>query len=183
MTVLFADLRKFSAYAEQIDPEQLALTLQQLMDRFTQIIYAHGGTVDKYIGDAIMAFWGAPLADADHARNAIEAAQQLCFTMEQISQTPDMPPLQLSVGVNSGEVVVGEFGSSYRRSYTVIGAPVNLAAHLEAATRMTDAPILVGDATQALLPDYPWSAPLTLNLSGHPAPVKAWPLYTNAQVL
>lgn len=183
MTILFADLRKFSAYAEQIDPEQLALTLQQLMDRFTQIIYAHGGTVDKYIGDAIMAFWGAPLADADHARNAIEAAQQLCLTMEQLSQTPDMPPLKLSVGVNSGEVVVGEFGSSYRRSYTVIGAPVNLAAHLEAATRMTDAPILVGDATQALLPDYPWSAPLTLNLSGHPAPVKAWPLYPNAQAL
>jgi adenylate cyclase len=181
MTILFADLRRFSAYAEQIDPEQLAHTLQQLMDRFTQIIYAHGGTVDKYIGDAIMAFWGAPLADADHARHAIAAAQQLCLAMEQLRQNPAMPPLQLSVGVNSGEVVVGEFGSSYRRSYTVIGAPVNLAAHLEAATRTTDAPILVGAATHALLPDHPWPPPLTLRLSGYPTPVTAWPLYPRPQ--
>jgi len=177
MTILFADLRNFSAYAEQIDPEQLARTLQQLMDHFTRIIHQHGGTVDKYIGDAIMAFWGAPLADADHARHAIDAAQQLYTEMEQLRRQPGMPPLQLSIGINSGEVVVGELGSSYRRSYTVIGAPVNLAAHLEAATRQTDAPILVGEDTQALLPDYPWPAPLQLKLSGHPAPVRAWPLY------
>lgn len=177
MTILFADLRRFSAYAEQIDPEQLALTLQQLMDRFTRIIYAHGGTVDKYIGDAIMAFWGAPLADADHARHAIQAAQSLCECMQELSQTPGMPPLQLSVGINSGEVVVGEFGSSFRRSYTVIGAPVNLAAHLEAATRKTDASILVGAATHALLPDYPWPPPLMLQLSDQAPPLEVWPLY------
>lgn len=179
MTILFADLRSFSAYAERIDPEQLARTLQQLMDHFTRIIHQHGGTVDKYIGDAIMAFWGAPLADADHARHAIEAAQQLYTEMEQLRRQPDMPPLQLSIGINSGEVVVGEFGSSYRRSYTVIGAPVNLAAHLEAATRQTDAPILVGEATHDLLPDYPWPAPLQLRLSGHP--VMAWPLCPEIQ--
>ena len=180
MTILFADLRNFSAYAEQIDPELLARTLQQLMDHFTRIIHQHEGTVDKYIGDAIMAFWGAPLADADHARHAIDAAQEQYLEMEQLSRQPGMPPLQLSVGINSGEVVVGEFGSSYRRSYTVIGAPVNLAAHLEAATRRTDAPILVGDATQALLPDFPWPTPLQLQLSDHPTPLRVWPIYPAA---
>lgn len=176
MTVLFADLRSFSAYAENTPPEQLAHILQEIMDRLTETIHRHGGTVDKYIGDAIMAFWGAPMADREHAAHGVAAAQDLCRTMERLSQTDGMPPLQLSVGINSGVVVVGEFGSSHRRSYTLLGAPVNLAAHLEGATRKTCHPILVGSGTHALLPHYHWPEPIKLQLSSHNAPVTAWPL-------
>lgn len=173
MSVLFADLRNFSAYAATIDPEHLAEVLQIIMDRLTNIIHQHGGTVDKYIGDAVMAFWGAPLEDKDHARHAIIAAQALCHEMSLISLEHDLP-LELSVGINSGDVVVGEFGSSHRRSYTLIGAPVNLAAHLEAATRQTEYPILVGEGTRCLITEGDWPPPLHLNLSSHAEPVSVW---------
>lgn len=176
MTVLFADLRNFSTFAEGTDPEQLAELLQQIMDRLTRVIHRHGGTVDKYIGDAIMAFWGAPMADHDHAAHGVAAAQALCREMALISAEPGMPNLQLSVGINSGVVVVGEFGSSHRRSYTLLGAPVNLAAHLEGATRKTDFPILVGSGTHALMPDYDWQDSIQLQLSSREHPVTAWPL-------
>ncbi|SIQ87767.1 CHASE2 domain-containing protein [Marinobacterium stanieri] len=182
MTVMFADLRNFSAYAANIEPEALAEILQVIMDRLTRTIHQHGGTVDKYIGDAVMAFWGAPLADADHARHAIMAGQALCREMNDISQEYGLP-LELSVGINSGEVVVGELGSTHRRSYTLIGAPVNLAAHLEAATRQTPTPILIGEGTQALLPTAHWPQALQLSLSSHSAPVRAWGISPEAQVL
>lgn len=173
MSVLFADLRNFSAYASDTDPEHLAEVLQLIMDRLTNTIHQHGGTVDKYIGDAVMAFWGAPLEDADHARHAVIAAQALCHEMSLISLEHDLP-LELSVGVNSGDVVVGEFGSSHRRSYTLLGAPVNLAAHLEAATRQTEYPILIGAGTRQLLTSADWPAPIELNLSSQPMPISAW---------
>jgi len=179
MTVLFADLRNFSTFAEGTDPEQLAEMLQHIMDRLTRVIHRHGGTVDKYIGDAIMAFWGAPMADHDHAAHGIAAAQALCREMALISAEPGMPALQLSVGINSGVVVVGEFGSSHRRSYTLLGAPVNLAAHLEGATRKTDFPILVGSGTHALMPHYDWPDAIQLKLSSREHPVTAWPLHAN----
>lgn len=175
MTVLFADMRNFSAYAADIDPEHLARVLQIIMDRLTDIIHQHGGTVDKYIGDAVMAFWGAPLADAEHARHATEAARALCTEMDRVADEYQLP-LRLSVGVNSGEVVVGEFGSSHRRSYTLIGAPVNLAAHLEAATRQTPFAILLGPGTRALLPRDIDGSPVDLHLSGQPVPTRAWGL-------
>ncbi|MGB2131504.1 MAG: adenylate/guanylate cyclase domain-containing protein, partial [Marinobacterium sp.] len=92
---------------------------------------------------------------------------------------PGMPALQLSVGINSGVVVVGEFGSSHRRSYTLLGAPVNLAAHLEGATRKTDFPILVGSGTHALMPHYDWPDAIQLKLSSREHPVTAWPLHAN----
>ncbi|MBV0932297.1 CHASE2 domain-containing protein [Marinobacterium weihaiense] len=175
MTVLFADMRNFSAYAADIDPEYLARVLQIIMDRLTDVIHQHGGTVDKYIGDAVMAFWGAPLADAEHARHATEAARALCAEMDRVAAEYQLP-LRLSVGVNSGEVVVGEFGSSHRRSYTLIGAPVNLAAHLEAATRQTPFAILLGPGTRALLPRDTDGSPVDLHLSSQPLPTRAWGL-------
>lgn len=182
MTVLFADLRNFSAYAADIDPERLAEVLQIIMDRLTSTIHQHGGTVDKYIGDAVMAFWGAPLADADHAGHAIAAAQALCLEMKQVGFEHNLP-LELSVGINSGDVVVGEFGSSHRRSYTLIGAPVNLAAHLEAATRQTDTPILVGEGTHRLLPNAHWPERIDLSLSSNTSPTPAWGILPESRVL
>lgn len=172
MTVLFADMRNFSAYAAHIDPEYLANVLQIIMDRLTHVIHQHGGTVDKYIGDAVMAFWGAPLADTEHALHGTEAAAALCAEMDRVAAEYNLP-LKLSVGVNSGEVVVGEFGSSHRRSYTLIGAPVNLAAHLEAATRQTPYAILLGPGTCALLPPAVGGAPVELQLSSQPGTTHA----------
>jgi len=176
MTVLFADLRHFSRYADNTDPAKVAQTLEIIMDSMTEVIHAHGGTVDKYMGDAVMAFWGAPLRDDQHPLNALEAAIDLYRVIDRLSKTHTIPAFTLSIGLNSGTVVIGEMGSSHRRSYTLIGAPVNLAAHLEVATRLTNAPILVGAGTQALIPDYPWPAPLTLNLPGHTHPISAWPI-------
>jgi len=176
ISILFADLRAFSRYAETMEPEQLSMTMQHLMDQFTEVIYRHGGTVDKYMGDCIMAFWGAPLHDSQHAQHAVEAACALCHTMHAIAQQPGMPQLELSVGINSGEVIVGDFGSSRRRSYTVMGAPVNLAAHLEAATRKCDVAILAGDSTRQLAPHFPWQPAQQLNLGNRTRSTTAWPL-------
>lgn len=176
MTVLFADLRSFSAWAQNMPPDELAATLQIIMDRLTQVIHRHGGTVDKYIGDAVMAFWGAPLEDHEHAHHALLAAIELCREMDKMAHTPGMPALQLSVGINSGDVVVGELGSSHRCSYTLIGAPVNLAAHLEAATRRTPYPILAGDTTHSLCPDLAWQTAIEMDMQSAPTPITVWPL-------
>lgn len=181
VTVLFADLRHFSRYSETKSPEELATVLRLIMDKLTDIVHQHDGTVDKYIGDAIMAFWGAPLAQSDHANKAITAAVEMYHCIDTMTYHQLKLPCSLSIGLNTGDVVVGDLGSSSRRSYSLCGTAVNEAAHLEELTRKIQQPILVGEATyqnisQEQREQYPWHPLIELSVSAHSRPLRAYPL-------
>ena len=147
VTVLFADLREFSRITERYSPEKFSKVVGYVMETFSEIIHHHGGAIDKYMGDGIMAFWGAPLPSSDHAEKAVLAAQAMYRSIPRLRVKTGVEALRVSIGINTGEVVVGEFGSKRRLSYTVMGPSVNLAAHLEKATRQVGLPILVGELT------------------------------------
>jgi adenylate cyclase len=119
----------------------------------SQIIHVHRGTVDKYIGDAVMAFWGAPIDDPEHAAHAVKAAQSMLQEVVRLNDEfskRGWPQLQIGIGINSGVVRVGDMGSTQRRAYTVIGDAVNMAARFEALTKELKLPLVVGQRTQVL---------------------------------
>lgn len=179
ITILFADICRFSRYADDVTPETLAATTNDIMNHLTDVIHRHHGTVDKYMGDGIMAFWGAPLPDQNQADHAVAAAEDLVHTMQTFSKQTGRPELPISIGINSGTVVVGDMGSDVRRSYTVLGAAVNLAAHLEAATRQCNTPILIGEGTQNRLKKFKLDHAITLQLDNHKDKVIAYPYNPN----
>lgn len=134
ITVLFADVVSFTPLAESLPPEKVVGILNQLFTILTEIIFRHGGTVDKFIGDSVMAMWGAPDAQEDHAERAVEAAEDMLRWLEVGNATWEMEhgvKLQLAIGISSGEAVVGNLGSRDRMEYTAIGHIVNIAARLE----------------------------------------------------
>ncbi len=153
LTILFSDVRGFTGIAEALGPEALREYINEYLTEMSAIIRErHRGTLDKYIGDAIMAFWGAPLADPEHARNAVLAAlamQQQCATLNERFRARGWPNLRIGVGLNTGVVRVGDMGSRVRRAYTAMGDAVNVASRLEGRTKYYGAGILVGEATQA----------------------------------
>ncbi|GAA0742918.1 CHASE2 domain-containing protein [Ideonella azotifigens] len=152
LTLLFCDLQGFTALSEQLPPLALRDLLNHYFSTVTQVVHAHGGTLDKFIGDAVMAFWGAPQAQPDHAQRAVAAAWDLRQAAEPLNQRlrdQGLPAIRFGIGLASGVVCVGDLGSALRRSYTAVGDAVNLAARLEALTRELGAPLLVASSTQA----------------------------------
>ena len=150
MTVLFTDVVGFTTISESLEPKVLAQVMNDYLSAMTAIIYEHGGTVDKYIGDAIMAFWGAPLEDHDHALHAVQAALAMQKKMEIIRQdfiSRGLPEMRIGIGINSGTMRVGNMGSSFRIAYTVMGDAVNLASRLEGLTRQYGAWTIAGEET------------------------------------
>jgi adenylate cyclase len=150
LTILFADIRGFTRMAEGMSPQQLRDFLNRFLTTMTEVIHAHDGTVDKYIGDAVMAFWGAPIDDPHHADRAVAAAIAMQEAVARLSdefQSIGLPPISVGIG-NTGVVRVGDMGSRLRRSYTVIGDAVNLAARLEGLSKRYSVPIVIGDATR-----------------------------------
>lgn len=159
VTVLFADLQGFTALAEALrdNPGRLADLINAFLNPMTDIVLAHGGTLDKYMGDCVMAFWGAPADDPAHADRAFEAAQAMLSAMDEINRRfrdilaggTDLPPVDIgiSIGLNSGECVVGNLGSRRRFDYSVLGDPVNIASRLEGLCKAYDTPLLVGEET------------------------------------
>ncbi|MGE5026972.1 MAG: CHASE2 domain-containing protein, partial [Betaproteobacteria bacterium] len=154
MTVLFSDVRGFTTISEGLSPKQLSRLMNEYLTPMTRIIHKHRGTIDKYIGDAIMAFWGAPLADPDNARHAILAAmemQEVLGTLREKFRADGWPELQIGIGINTGSMSVGNMGSEFRMAYTVMGDSVNLASRLEGLTKQYGAGIIVGEITQRTL--------------------------------
>ncbi|MCL4184958.1 MAG: adenylate/guanylate cyclase domain-containing protein, partial [Burkholderiaceae bacterium] len=150
LTILFADIRGFTRIAETMEPEALREYLNTFLTGMTGIVHAHRGTVDKYMGDAVMAFWGAPVDDAAHADNAVAAAlamQAEVLRMSEALRARGLPPLAVGIGINTGIVRVGDMGSKLRRAYTVIGDAVNLASRLEGLTKQYEVPIIAGEGT------------------------------------
>lgn len=155
LTLMFTDLANFTGMSERLTAEATVEVLTEYFNVMTPIIHRYGGTVDKFIGDAVMAFWGAPLADPRHAEHAVRAAIDMQVAMQALAERLTGRGLQsiaMRIGVHTGRVVVGNIGSLSRFSYTVIGDAVNLAARLEGANKAFGTGILVSDATAALLP-------------------------------
>ena len=157
LTILFCDVRGFTGISEALSPEHLREYINEYLTRMSLIIRGtYKGTLDKYIGDAIMAFWGAPVDDPNHARDGVHAALQMqreCVALNQAFAAHGWPPLKIGVGVNSGGVRVGDMGSQIRRAYTVMGDPVNVASRLEGRTKHYGVGCLVGEATRRLVVD------------------------------
>jgi adenylate cyclase len=157
LTILFSDVRGFTGISEALKPEELREYINEYLTDMSGIIRSrHRGTLDKYIGDAIMAFWGAPVDDAQHARNGVLAALDMQKERRILNEkfgARGWPTLRIGVGVNSGNVRVGDMGSQVRRAYTVIGDPVNVASRLEGRTKYYGVGILVGAATRNAVKD------------------------------
>ena len=152
LTVLFSDIRGFTSIAEGLEPRQLTQLMNEYLTTMTAVIRRQRGTLDKYIGDAIMAFWGAPVPDRDHAQHAVLAALEMQAALTDLNPklcSQGWPPLQTGIGINTGSVTVGDMGSTVRKAYTVLGDAVNLASRLEGITKRYDAAVIVGEATQA----------------------------------
>lgn len=150
LTVLFSDIRGFSLFSEGMAPEALAAFLGEYLTPMTELVLASGGTLDKYIGDAVMAIWGAPVDVPDHPARACEAAlkmQEVLVGLNQIWAKQGKPAVAIGVGINTGAMAVGNMGSAARFDYTVLGDQVNLAARLEALTKEYGIAILCGEAT------------------------------------
>ena len=157
MTVMFADIRNFTGIAEQLSPPEVSELLNAFLTPMTRVIQRHRGTIDKYIGDAIMAFWGAPVRDQQHARNALLSAIEMQGALSQLQKGFDRrgwPEIKVGIGLNTGEMRVGNMGSSFRMAYTVMGDSVNLGARLENLTKTYGVTIAVGDATRKAVPDF-----------------------------
>ena len=150
LTVMFCDMRNFTRVSEQLAPEDVRALVNRFFSAMTGVIRAHHGTLDKYIGDAIMAFWGAPVADERHAANAVRAALEMTRELGALNaglRERGLPTIGVGIGLNTGLVCVGDMGSNIRRSYTVMGDAVNLASRIEALTRHYGVDVLVGEAT------------------------------------
>ena len=159
LSVLFCDVKAFTSIAEQLEPQVLAELLNHYLSAMTEVLHTHGATIDKYIGDAIMAFWGAPLPQTDHAERAIAAALGMQARMQAVRAScreNGWPELEIGIGIATGMMNVGNMGSRYRVAYTVIGDAVNLAARLEALTRLYGVGILASASTREAVPGQAW---------------------------
>jgi adenylate cyclase len=153
LTVMFTDLASFTSMSEDIAPEAVAQILNEHLTLMTRIVLAHSGTIDKFIGDAVMAFWGAPIDDPAHAVHGVRAAIEMQAEMERFRREPGRPELHMRIGLHTGSVVVGNLGSKDRFAYTVIGDAVNLAARLEPLNRLYGTPVLLSGDTAAAVGD------------------------------
>jgi adenylate cyclase len=150
LTVLFSDIRSFSAFAETMGPEELASFLGEYLTPMTELVLESGGTLDKYIGDAVMAFWAAPVDMADHAARACEVALRMQEALVDLNKKwarEGKPAIAIGIGLNTGPMAVGNMGSAARFEYTALGDQVNLASRLEGLTKEYGVGILVGEAT------------------------------------
>lgn len=156
LSIFFSDVRGFTGISERLTPQQLTTLLNDYLTAMTDIIYKHGGTVDKYEGDAIIAFWNAPLAQPDHALRAVQAAlecQDKLAKLRPVFKRQVQAELHQRIGLNSGPVVVGNMGSRQRFNYTFLGDAGNLAARLEGINKQFGSSILISESTRRQLGD------------------------------
>lgn len=174
LTVLFSDVRSFTTISEGLDPKELTQLMNEYLGAMTTIVRNNRGTLDKYIGDAIMAFWGAPVADAEHARNAVRTALDMQRELRRLDEpfkARGWPMLHIGVGINTGTMTVGDMGSPVRKAYTVMGDAVNLGSRLEGITKQYGVGIIAGETTRALVKDVVFRELDRVRVKGKDEPV------------
>ncbi len=186
MTVLFSDIRDFTSISEGLEAAQLAEMLNVYLSHMTRLIQARKGTIDKYIGDAIMAFWGAPMSNEQHARDGVLTALAMQSTLAELNpllEARGWPPVRIGVGVNTGRMSVGNMGSEFRMSYTVMADAVNLASRLEGLTKQYGVGVLAGEATRDACPDLSFMFVDRVRVKGKAKPVSIFePLGVTAEL-
>jgi adenylate cyclase len=182
MTFMFCDIRGFTPISEQYkdNPTELTKLINRFLTRMTNVIIANGGTVDKFMGDCIMAFWNAPLKTADHQMLAVLTASQMQSELAMLNTqltAENLPNIKVGIGINSGEALVGNMGSDQRFDYSVIGDPVNLAARLESASKTLGHTLIVGEATKKVIDDkFPFEFVDSITVKGKTEPVNVYTL-------
>jgi adenylate cyclase len=182
MTILFSDIRGYTAFSERHPPEEVVAVLREYLTAMVEIVFRHKGTLDKFIGDSVMALWGAPLDDPEHALNACRAAVEMQAALERLNAhwaDGGRESLQAGIGIASGDVVVGNLGSNQRFSYTVLGDHVNLAARLEGLNKEypTQRHIIISDGVYQQVRDLVTALPLgSVKVKGKFKPVDIYEL-------
>jgi len=174
LTVLFSDVRGFTNLSEGMNPQELAALMNEFLTPITKIIHENRGTIDKYMGDAVMAFWGAPIDDPKHARHALQAGLDM---IERIYALRDefldrgWPEIRIGVGINTGAMSVGNMGSEFRMAYTVMGDTVNLGSRLEGLTRVYEVDVIVSETVKEAVPEYVYRELDRVKVKGKDEPV------------
>ncbi len=174
MTVLFSDVRGFTTISEGMDPRQLTQLMNALLTPMTRVIHKHRGTIDKYMGDAIMSFWGAPINDPEHARHALYAAMEMMdelIIMQADFRQRGWPEVNIGIGLNTGDMNVGNMGSEFRMAYTVLGDAVNLGSRLEGLTKNYGVNIIVSESTKKCIPEFTFRELDLVRVKGKNEPV------------
>jgi adenylate cyclase len=185
MTLLFCDVRGFTTISEQLDPHALTRLVNRFLTPMTNIILERRGCIDKYMGDCVMAFWNAPLDDPEHPRHACDAALAMMKGLEVLNAQfaahdhdfgHPIPPLAIGIGVNSGMCCVGNMGSDQRFDYSVISDEVNLASRLEGQSKNYGVSIVIGENTQARVPELASVQLDLIRVKGKTRPVRIFAL-------
>ncbi|MFW2373742.1 MAG: CHASE2 domain-containing protein [Gammaproteobacteria bacterium] len=174
MSVLFTDVRNFTTISENMEPKELTEFINAFLTPLTRAIHQNRGTIDKYMGDAVMAFWGAPLHDDNHARNALVSGMKMLNLMKQMRQEfhqRGWPEIHIGVGVNSGPMNVGNKGSEFRVDYTVLGDAVNLGSRMESLTKTYGVEIITSETTRYAVPEFEYRELDLVKVKGKDKPV------------
>jgi adenylate cyclase len=180
LTVMFCDMRGFTKMSEHMEPVQLQALLNSVFSRLTSLIRGNRGTIDKYMGDCVMAFWGAPVDTTEHAMLAVKSAMEMANAVRDINadhRANGLPEIGIGIGLNTGIMCVGDMGSNIRRSYTVIGDAVNLGSRLEGLSKVYGVDIVVSETTRKLVTNVVWQELDRVRVKGKDQAVAIfWPM-------
>ena len=186
LTVMFCDMRGFTKMSEHMEPTQLQELLTGVFSNLTSIIRANRGTIDKYMGDCVMAFWGAPVETPEHARLAVKSAMEMANAVRDINldhRARGLPDIGVGIGINTGTMCVGDMGSNIRRAYTVIGDSVNLGSRLEGLSKAYGVDIVVSETTRKMATEFAWQELDRVRVKGKEQAVAIfWPMAPAAQL-
>jgi adenylate cyclase len=186
LTVMFCDMRGFTKMSETMEPTQLQALLNSVFSRLTDLIRGNRGTIDKYMGDCVMAFWGAPVDTPEHASLAVKTSREMVRAVQQLNEehrAKGLPEIGIGIGLNTGSMCVGDMGSDIRRSYTVIGDSVNLGSRLEGLSKTYGVDTVVSESTRKLAIDFAWQELDRVRVKGKDQAVAIfWPVAPVSQL-